>query len=286
MKALIKFLISFPWLFSFFSCGTIQEDIYFKDVEVHAPIIQAPVGFINNSNREFQITPKLQINRNSNIFSTVTAFPPDSSSSNHFKLNNKNLEWKAGGNVIGLDLEIPVSNISAFLAGASYFTGDTPLAGLMLGYSAGKGIGNIGFRFDFGGSWQEHYYKANSIIIRSYSYAENDTLFSTDSEITSNLSYYISFSLNTYDLLINPFIQGSYIRQKYLSVSPQNIAFSVYNFKDYRKDETATFLSLTPGFYIDLNQFSRFIFSLRIIFPDQMRSSMILTPTVYMNFHI
>ena len=289
------------------TCTTITDSLYVQDVNVKGPISQPPIKVTGRDSTSFTISPKFFINSNRNYNSQIEGhtnvnsdgiFQVDTvrngneitykmaGGKNIFSFEGENLHWSIPDYMVGLDLDIAISRKVALTGGFSLSGKDkTNLYGYRVGlvfFSASK---NIGVRFDGGLIWQKYTYDAASVIVREehtdFGSSTSEVIFFRDKGKSTNLNHYLSLTINTlYDELpLNFLINVGYSGQSLVDYEPSTpdedyyILNPFYRVEDMRGEAYAAFINVSPGIYMNLNDWSRLVFAVRFFFEVDFESS-------------
>lgn len=293
-------------IFLLSSCTTITDSLYVQDVNVKGPINQPPIRITGRDSTSFTISPKFFINSNRIYNGRIDGHTKVNSEGefqvdtiingneisykiapgkNTFNFKGENLHWSIPDYIVGLDLDLALSKKVA-LSGGFTFSGKDKTN--LYGYRAGLGFfsasKSIGVRFDGGLIWQKYTYDAASVIVR-----ETDTEGSSTSEVifyrdegkSVNLNAYLSLTINTLydDLPVNFLINVGYSGQSLVDYKPSSlderyyIFIPFYRVEDLRGEAYAAFLNVSPGIYMNLNEWSRLVFATRFFFQTDLESS-------------
>jgi len=292
----LRIIIAFSIIFSLNSCTTITDTLYVQDVEVKGPINQPPIRVTGKDSASFTISPKFFINSNRSynglveghtqvnsegIFEVDTITNGDnvtyreSPNANKFDFEGENLHWEMPDYFVGLDLDIAISRKIALSGGFSMSGKDkTNLYGYRVGLGFSSASENVGVRFDGGVIWQKYSYDAASVIIRDDGSSNREVIFFRDKGSSTNLNHYLSLTLNTIyeDLPVNFLLNVGYSGQSLIDYEPRKTDDNYYffnphyNVEDQRGEAYAAFINVSPGFYANINEWSRLVFAVRFFF--------------------
>jgi len=302
----LKLIITLPVLFSLGSCAPVTESLYVQDVEVQGPINQPPVRITGKVTPSFIVSPKFFINSNKKFNSSIDGHTSVNSAgvfqvdtvvngnsitykitpgANTYPFRGENLHWTIPDYMVGLDLDVAMSKKIALSGGFNLSSKDrTNLYGYRIGLGFFSASGNLAIRFDGGLIWQKYTYDAASVIVRG----ENADIGSSSAEViffrdrgkSTNLNHYLSLTLNTvYDNLpVNFLVNVGYSGQSLIDFEPETpdheyyIINPGYRVEDMRGEAYAAFINVSPGFYVNLTEWSRLVFAVRFFFEVEFES--------------
>lgn len=296
----ISFLLS--------ACTTITDTLYIQNVDVRGPINQPPIRVTGKDSTFLTVSPKFFINSNKSYSGLIEGHTPVNSGGvfqfdtitsdngktykvtpdvNRYEFEGENLNWTIPDYFVGLDLDIAISRKVALSGGFTLSEKDRTN---LYGYRAGLGFfsasGNIGIRFDGGVIWQKYSYDAASVIVREehpdFGSTSPEVIFYRDKGSSTNLNHYLSLTLNTlYEQLpVNFLINVGYSGQSLVNYEPHDaddnfhLFDPYYHVEDMRGESYVSFVNLSPGVYVSLNEWSRFVFAVRFFFELDLESSL------------
>jgi len=303
----LKIFISVSITFFLGSCTTITDSLYVQDVNVKGPINQPPIRISGKDSTTFTISPKFFINssriynaridghtqvNSEGIFQVDTIIDGNEKTykiaegKNTFEYTGENLHWSIPDYMVGLDLDIALSRKVALSGGFNLSGKDrTSLYGYRVGLGFFSTSKNIGVRFDGGLIWQKYTYDAASVIVREehtdFGSSKSEVIFYRDKGKSVNLNHYLSFTINTLyeDLPVNFLINVGYSGQSLVDYEPSNpdeqyyIINPFYRVEDMRGEAYVAFINISPGIYMNLNEWSRLVFATRFFFQVDLESS-------------
>jgi hypothetical protein len=289
------------------SCTTITDSLYVQDVNVKGPINQPPIKITGKDSTSFTISPKFFINSNriyngridghtqvneDGLFQVDTIINGNeitykiAQGKNTYDFKGENLHWSIPDYMVGLDLDIALSRKVAFSGGFTFSGRDkTNLYGYRVGLGFFSASKNIGVRFDGGLIWQKYTYDAASVIVRDkstdFGSSTSEVTFFRDKGESVNLNAYLSLTINTlYDNLpVNFLMNIGYSGQSLVDYEPSTPDENYYMFnafyhvQDMRGEAYAAFINVSPGIYMNLNEWSRLVFATRFFFQVDLESS-------------
>ncbi len=287
------------------SCTTITDSLYVQDINVKGPINQPPIRISVKDSTSFTISPKFFINSNKIYDARIEGHTPVNSEGifqidtirnentynialgkNTFDFKGENLHWSIPDYMVGLDLDIALSKKVALSGGFSLSGKDrTSLYGYRVGLGFFSASKNIGVRFDGGLIWQKYTYDAASVIVRGkdtdFGSSTSEVIFYRDKGKSVNLNHYLSLTINTLydDLPVNFLINVGYSGQSLVDYEPSTpderyyIFNPFYRVEDMRGEAYVAFVNVSPGIYMNLNEWSRLVFATRFFFQVDLESS-------------
>lgn len=296
----LKTIIALFILFSLCSCETtkITDYLYIQDINVKGPINQPPVRVTGKDSASFTISPKFFINSNKSYNGLIEGHTKvnsegffevdtitdgenvtyrETSGANRFDFEGENLHWSIPDYFVGLDLDISISRKVALSGGFTLSGKDkTNLYGYRVGLGFFSYQNNLEIRFDGGVIWQKYSYDAASVIIRDDGSADKEVFFYRDKGSSTNLNHYLSLTINTIyeDMPANFLINVGYSGQSLVDYEPREADEKYYIFdpsfdydlEDQRGEAYTAFINVSPGIYINLNEWSRLVFAVRFFF--------------------
>jgi len=304
----LKLFITAIIIFLLSSCTTITDTLYVQDIKVKGPINQPPIRITGRDSFTFTVSPKFFINSNKKYDGLIEGHTPVNSEGvfqidtvisggetnykitpnvNKYDFEGENLHWSIPDYFIGLDLDIAISKKVALTGGFSLSGKDkTNLYGYRVGLGFFSASGNMGIRFDGGLIWQKYSYNASSVIVREenpdFGSSSSEIIFYKDRGYSTNLNHYLSLTLNTLydDLPFNFLLNAGYSGQSLVDFEPHNTDDDYYHLfdpyyrvEDMRGEAYVSFINLSPGIYVNLNEWSRLVFAVRFFFELDLESS-------------
>ena len=266
----------------FFSCTTIQETIYLQDVEVNGPMNPPPIKITKDKTAgSITISPRLAFNQNKEIKAKIGGrVSGDAVQDSLFMDKKNNLLWYLPELSFGFDIDFAVSNHVAITGGLNFASiNQNKLLGGSLGLGFFKENNGSAVRFDAGILIQEIHYDAKTIveITATPAFGDPTTTFYYYHDINKNsdIDFYAMFTYNSIlrDFPINFFMNLSYFGQAILNFEPKQttdirylIFLSEKTIEDARGEASSSFLSFTPGVYLDFNEWSRLVLGGRFMY--------------------
>lgn len=280
----------------FFSACTVSQDVYLQEIDVRGPVYQPPV-FITDSAEvgEFRIAPLLsfgkagtldgtvdghtKVNRNG-VYQLDTTYNgneitlQETPDTNTFTYQGKNLRWQTPEMVVGVQGDYAISRTLALAFGFRYsalrnqdfWSGNVGL-GL---HTTGE---MVGFRLEGGVHWSPLAYDALTVVVTRISLfgsTTEDVAVFHDIGRETNLGFYGSLTLNTRraEWPLNLFLNVALARQRVTNYEPHTSVFvapfyTSVRITDVRASASATFLSVSPGVYLNFDLRQRLILGVR-----------------------
>jgi hypothetical protein len=277
-------------------CATVQQTIYLQNVEVNGPINNPPV-FISDGSNKITISPWLSFNTNNQltgranhsmvngngVFQVDTAYENGNivyrqSNANNYVYNKDNVQWNLPDVKAGLNIDLPVSKTVSFFGSLNYASQNLYQ---IMGGSFGIGFNSVtngnAIRFNFGCSLQQYQYDASTVIISTidpiFGKEYTEVGFFHDIDKKSNLDFFGNLTYNTVstDMPVNFWFSFAFFSQTILDFSPgtKNDAYSPFDFNvtttDTRGETSTTFLSFSPGIYLNITPTMRFVLGVNIV---------------------
>ena len=183
---------------------------------------------------------------------------------NTYTFQGENLTWELPNYTVGLDFDYTLTNHLALSLGLNYSPGKSREfwgGSVGLGYFFyNKGLGG---RLDAGAIFQSTSYTVDYVHVVDPAFSQtSDVTFLRKSGREMYTNFYGSLTINSMhpDWPINLFLQLSLSTQTFVAVtSPQSNGF-----EELQVHHLTTFLSVTPGIYINLTPASRIMLGLRL----------------------
>lgn len=290
---MLKYLFIVTITIYFFGCS-IEQTIYFQDIEVKGPINNPPIFVTTNKSMgKTVISPKINFNPNVSLSGQVNAprvnrdniFQVDTvdgrlkaSNRNVLDFKGNNFNWKVPDFTGGLDLDLPIGKKTSLIGSFNFTSYDKfDLYGGSFGISFYNVFdANNAIRFSAGLSLQEIAYNAKTIIITDYESlfgsSENDVFFCWDIDKSSSINVFVSLTYNTSfpEFPMNIFFNASYFTQTVIDYTenhpnPQYFIFGTNIIKNETNYRTG-FISLSPGLVYDISDWNRIILGGTFIF--------------------
>jgi hypothetical protein len=226
------------------------------------------------------ISPRLSINKYSEISGNVgNRRYANASQDSLFRSKTNNLRWKIPQVSFGFDLDVAVSNSFAIAGGLNYSVIDqTKLIGGSLGIALFHEKNGSAIRFDAGILVQELYYDAKTIVettidpIRGS--PSTSVYYYRDKDKNADIDLYATLTYNStiQNFPLNFFLSASFFTQTILDFEPSKqtdlsyiLVLSEKTINDVRGEASSSFLSVTPGVFIDITEWSRMVIGVRLM---------------------
>jgi hypothetical protein len=290
---------------------------------VKGPISQPPVRITNGQKGgTFTISPKVFINNKKSLsgyidehtkvnsqgfFQVDTFYNSDGSwyyresNANNSNFKGDNFEWILPDALMGVDLDICLSDHVALSGGFNYIVqGQKSLIGGSVGFGFFTQKEGTSTRFDAGIIWQSMFYDAMSVVVttRSTSTSSSSTVgFFRDRDKESTVNFFASLTYNSaYESLpINFFLSAGYFSQTVIDFKTIDTDVEYHLFsnttvitEDLRSEATAGFIHITPGIYKDITEWSRVILGVRLLKEVQLErvsQSFFVIPVLQFDMH-
>jgi hypothetical protein len=291
-------------LFFLTGCTSVTETIYLQDIKVSGPVNNPPIHITSNQKAgDITVSPRITINSLNSLsgrvdghtfvdskgnFRVDTVFNDNNriyvpSNQNNYEFKGKNVKWNMPNVSAAIDIDLAVSNKIALFGGLNYSVqNQTDLIGGTAGIGIFTDRQNYGFRLDAGISWQQMNYDASSVVVTEIKDGPSNTTyvdFFRDRNKSSDITFFGSFTYNTklQNFPLDFFINAGYFGQSLFDFKPESMNtdffFLTKRVVDARGEGTAAFLTITPGFYHEINDFGRIMFGIRMLKETQLESS-------------
>jgi hypothetical protein len=289
-----KLLLLLPLILT--GCATVQQTIYLQNAEVNGPLNTPPI-YITDGRSGIKVSPWLSFNsinqmagqvnhskvNSSGVFQVDTIYDGGQisykeSSTNIYNYNQDNVKWNLPQVRAGLDVDLPISKTVSILGSFSYNSQNLyQLVGGSFGLGFYKVTNNNAIRLNFGCSLQQYQYDASTVVVTTVDpiFGQKSTKvdFFHDINKKSNLDFFGNITYNTIstDIPINFFFSLAYFSQTLLNFSPEtkNINYYPYGLTttttDTRGETSTTYISFSPGIYINLTTSMRVVLGVNII---------------------
>ncbi len=308
---------------------TKEVTLYLQGLQVRGPAMNPPVHITQNpEGNEVHIIPRFsvgstqtmsgriqghtKVNRNG-VFRVDTVFRSDSGvvfqdrgNVNVNPFDGKNLTRKFPSYSVGADIDVGLSKVWALSFGTLYSSMDGQ--GLW-SYRAGLGIrshkGSMGFRIEFGWQWEEFVYEAYTVVTeRPLSSSVSTVSFYRDEAKKTFGRFYGSLVLNTVrdNWPVNLFFQVALTGQKLDEIQPRVLQEQLWVIPpffivpaeqnlvhDLRGSFSSTFVHVSPGLFINLDENVRVLTGVRISFGpeiDDRSNATIVAPFVQIDLRL
>ena len=286
----------FPLLLLLFcGCADIHQTIYLQDVEINGPLNHPPI-FITDNKKVVKVSPWLSFNSmnqvsgltNHSMVNSNGVFQVDSvndggqtyyreSSSNNYVYNQNNVKWNLPNVKGGVDVDIPISKVVSIFGSFNYSSQNAyEMTGGSFGFGFCSVKKNDAIRFNLGCSLQQYQYDAATVIVKTidplFGKEYTQVEFFHDVNKKSNLNFFGNLTYNSLspDLPFNFFFSLAFFSQTLLSFQPETETTVDYSFfittttTDARGEISATFISFSPGIYINLTPTMRCVLGVNI----------------------
>lgn len=281
MKKVLIVLIALILSITLFSCTTIQQTIHLQDVEVNGPINPPPIKITKDKiSGAITISPRLAVNNKNEILANIgNRISGNAVQDSLFKDKKNNLLWHLPELSFGFDIDFAISNHVSINGGLNFTSiNQNKLLGGSLGLGFFKENNGSAVRFDAGILMQEIHYDAKTIVettvTPAFGNSSSSIYYYHDINKNSDIDLYAMFTYNSIlrDFPVNFFINVSYFSQTILSFEPRQTTDIRYLYflsekttKDARGEASSSFLSFTPGVYLDFNESSRLVLGSRFM---------------------
>jgi hypothetical protein len=289
-------------------CATIEQTIYIQNVKVSGPVNPPPLHITKGQTTgTITVSPHINLNPEKSIFGLVdghsnvnrdgiyqvdTIFNNDGtwdykeSTNNRYQFKGRNFEWDFSDFNIGVDIDIALSSSFALFGGVG-FAGKNQ--NNLMGGSAGIGFfketDENSLRIDFGILFQSISFETNSVVTTTTKPLFGDDVteisFYKDRNKESNINFFSSLTYNTAfkNLPVNFFLSLSYFGQTLIDYEPTEKNLEYYPFStiviksDTPVEISSSFLNITPGIFLNVTDFSRLFFGIRLLKEMQVNES-------------
>jgi hypothetical protein len=262
-------------------CATVDRTIYLQSAEVNGPINHPPI-FISDSNRNIKISPWLSFNSKTQLMGSAMvnssgAYRLDTISGNS-PYNQNNVTWNLPNVKGGIDLDLPISQKVSIFGSFHYSSQNLDKE---VGGSFGFGFYSVNengaIRFNIGGALQEFQYDASTVVVENvdpvFGKPYTNVTYYHDINKSSNFDYFGNITYNTVsqNMPFNLFFSLAWFTQTILDYKPESPDTRVYPFDytvttiDTRSETSTSFLSFSPGIYVNLNPNMRFVVGVNIL---------------------
>ena len=316
-------------LVTLFGCAETKDvTLFMQDLQIHGPIAEPPIHLTEPSGGgEIRIMPRFffspyrstegRIDGHTNVngagvFEVDTIYQQDggvafhdSGNSNLFEFGGRNLMWGFPTATVGLDADIGISSGVALSLGGHYSNIENEG---VWGYRVGMGIRqvkeSVAWRLDFGWQWETLVYDATTVITeRPESGGPSTVYFYQDEGKSTTGRFFAGITINSAnpDWTVKPFMQAALTNQAIAEVQPGTPAeykwilppfFFVplnQDVSDKRGEFLPTFVHVTPGVFLNLNDAVRLVAGVRFSFETQIREltrSTLIKPVVEIDWRL
>lgn len=286
------------------SCANINQIIYIQDAEINGPMNPPPIPITKDkSPGSFTLSPRIAINQYSEIWGNIgTRKFVSPTQDSTFRSSTKNLLWKIPQTAFGVDFDLAVSSTFAIAGGVNYSVVDqTKLIGGSIGIALFREKENGAIRFDAGVLIQELYYDAKTIVETTTDPLWGDPYTTVsyfhDRNKNSDIDIYAMLTYNSTmkNFPINFFLNLAYYSQTILDFNPQTttdlsyaIILSEKTIEDARGEASSSYLSTTPGIFIDFTDWSRLVLGARMSYDigiDGSSRNFFVLPVLQLDMH-
>ena len=263
------------------SCATVQQTIYLQDIEVKGPMNPPPVRITKDKfPGNVTISPRLSINKYSEISGNVgNRRYANPSQDSLFRSKTNNLLWKIPQFSFGFDFDVALTNTFGIACGLNYSVIDqTKLIGGSIGIAFFQEKNGNAIRFDAGILVQELYYDAKTIVETTidpiWGSPSTSVYYYRDKDKNADIDLYATLTYNSaiQNFPFNFFLSASFFTQTILDFEPSKQTDFSYAFiltektiNDVRGEASSSFLSATPGIFIDITTWSRMVMGVRLM---------------------
>lgn len=296
-------VLSFAAL-TFFSCTSIKDTVYLQDVFVDGPLNPPPVRITKDKSAgTVTLSPRLTFNNVSDVIGNIGSRRYlNSVQDSLFPYGKKNLLWKIPKYTFGLDFDVAVTSNFAIAGGLNFSTvNQNSLIGGSLGLALFQEKDGIAVRFDAGLLIQELYYEAKTVVVSTYDpiwgSPTTEEFYYNDIDKNSGLDLYAALTINSAmnDFPFNFFLNFSYFSQTILDFNPGTrtdlrylIILTEKTIEDARGEASSSFLSASPGIFLDLTEWSRLVLGARILYDiglDSSSKDLFILPVIQFDMH-
>lgn len=286
------------------SCANISQTIYIQDVEVNGPLNPPPIRITKDKSAgTFTISPRLTLNNNSEVTGNIgTGRYVNNIQDSLFPYGKKNLLWKIPKYSFGLDFDFAVSNNFAIAGGLNYATiNQNKLIGGSLGIAIYQEKDEGAIRFDAGILVQQLYYEAKTVVVTTtdpmWGSPTTDVSYYNDRDKNSGIDLYAMITYNSaiQNFPVNFFLNLSYFTQTILDFNPgvrtdptYFLILSEKTTEDARGEASSSFLSVSPGIFLDISNWSRIVLGARILYDigvDSSSKDLFILPVIQFDMH-
>jgi len=256
-------------------CGTVEETIYFGDIDTKAPIALPPVRpAVSNEPGSFTLSPRITFH-SGNRYETGTSnnynkhrLPFDTSS---ISIRDRNLHWESPKVAADFTFDFIITSRIALTGTFRYTVMDNiDLSGGSLGIGILGKLDNPSLRLDGGFTFQQNQYDAITVIYTKTtsaggSVSERVTYYQ-DRGKSLNFNPYLTVTLASYmpASIFNYSVTAGYFAQNIIGFGPEkriHHTSGFYSVTDLRSDYTAGFIYIQPGAVLSVSENLRLLVS-------------------------
>jgi len=256
-------------------CGTVEETLYFGDIDTKAPIALSPVrAMVSNEPGSFTISPRIILHSGSRYETTTSNsyrkhhLPFDTST---VPVRSKNLHWESPKLTADFTFDFIISQRIALTGTFRYSVIDNiDLSGGSLGIGILGKLDNPTLRLDGGITFQQNHYDATTVVYTKTtspggSVSEKVTYFRDIGKAT-NFNPYLTITLASVmpASIFNYSVTAGYFTQNIIGFEPEEIYFpnsGSYSVTDLRSDYTAGFIYIQPAAVLTVSEHIRLLVS-------------------------
>ncbi len=315
-------LVLLPLIFISCTTQTTVQNIYVQDVQLKGPVNESPIVITRDTKpHQWRIIPRLEVINTKSVTGQIEGhtavngsgvFQVDTLRNNQgyiigfeeprgvnlFGFRGQNLEWKLPGVNAALDFDYALGKGFSIAFGLNYaMVGQQDF----WGFRGGIGLHGEGeaaaFRLDVGAHVQSLSYDAKTVITSQTGASSPSVVFFSDRATDTHVNPYAALTLNSVSSAwpVNFFVQLAVNSQSLINFEPRTLDETVDRdifgntviTTDMRADKSVTFISVTPGLYLDITSSARFLVGARIVKQMQleaMSSDQMVFPVVQFDF--
>lgn len=219
-----------------------------------------------------------------------------------FPYETKNLFWNVAKYSFGLDFDVAITNSFAIAGGLNLSTvNQNTLIGGSIGIAMYQEKNGMAARFDAGILVQELYYEAKTVVVTTidpiWGSPTTDVFYYYDKDKNAGIDLYamLTFNSTMRDFPVNFFLNLSYFSQTILDFNPRTQTDLRYLFlgiektiEDARGEASSSFLSASPGIFLELTEWSRLVLGARILYDiglDSSSKDLFILPVIQFDMH-
>jgi hypothetical protein len=260
-------------------CATVNKTIYLQSAEVNGPINNPPI-FITDNSRGIKFSPWVSFNSKNQILgsSMVSSSYSVDTVSGFSAYNPNNVTWNLPNVKAGFDLDIPIGKTVSIFGSLNYSSQNLDKE---IGGSFGFGFYSVtdqgAIRFNIGGTLQEFQFDASTVVVENvdpiFGNPYTNIIYYHDINKKSNFDYFGNLTFNTVsvNIPVNLFFSLGWFSQTLLNYTPETPNTKVYPFDytvtttDTRGETSTSFISISPGVYINFSPSMRFVIGVNIL---------------------
>ncbi len=256
-------------------CGTVEETIYFGDIDTQAPIALPPVRpAVSNEPGSFTLSPRITFH-SGNRYETATSNNYNkhrlSFDTSTVSVRNRNLHWESPKVTADFTFDFVLTSRIALTGTFRYAVMDNiDLSGGSLGIGILGKLDNPTLRLDGGITFQQNHYDATTVVYTKTtswggSFSEKVTYFRDIGKAT-NFNPYLTITLASVmpTSIFNYSVTAGYFTQNIIGFEPERNYFpntGSYSVTDLRSDYTAGFIYIQPGAVLSVSENLRLLVS-------------------------